>query len=141
MKLSSTTIALSVIVFLIVTLSSIIVVFNVRNRIAEEDFVRNWANITEVQEEGTYLVYVYADWCPACQQIRNDVLAFYRDEPSGINLYYLDVDNTVGSPPAQFGNAGVPTMIVVEDGQWVNQVSGIEPVRNLLQSARDGELE
>ena len=139
MKLSSTKIALGLIVILIIVLTSIIIVFNARNRIPEEAFVRDWSNITEMQDEGTYFVYVYADWCPACAQLRNDISAFHRDQPNDINLYQLDVDNVVGQVPAQFGDSGVPTLIIVQNGVWANQVSGIQSVRDVLDAARDGE--
>ncbi len=141
MKLTSTQIAFGVIVLLITILSTIIVVFNARNRISEDDFVRSWTSVLSMQEEGTYFVYVYSDGCPACQQIRNEVLVFYRDQPNDIQLYYLDIDNVMGSPAPNLSVSSVPTIIVVRDGQHVDTLSGIPPIRELFQSARDGEFE
>ena len=140
MKLTSTKIALGVILLLIVSLSAVIVIFNARNRISEDDFVRNWSNVLEMQDDDTYFVYIYSDGCPACQQIRNEVLVFYRDEPSGINLYYLDVDNVSGAPSPTFSLTGVPAIIVVRDGVFVETITGIPGIRDLFQAARDGEL-
>ena len=130
-----------------IILIGIIVAYEIMNRIPESAFVRDWEEVTTMQEEGTYLVYIYQDDCPACQRIAQTVLGFYRESPEGINLFYLDVRypnrnaNFLNTLPEHLVPENTPSMIIVREGVWSELVVGETNVRNLLTSIREGEFE
>ena len=132
---------------LFIILIGIVIAYEVMNRIPESAFVRDWSEVTTVQDEGTYLVYIYQDQCPACQRIAQTVLEFYRESPQGINLYYLDTQypnrntSVLNNLPEHLVPSSTPSMIIVRDGVWSELVAGETNVRNLLTSIREGEFE
>ncbi len=106
------------------------------------EHIRDWetdfASITE-KEEGVFLIYSYAVWCPACAEIKEDVLAFADDAPRGYNTYLLDVSNIRGEWPFEPGGTSIPRMFVIEEGELVDEVVGMFDIPELLDEIRGGD--
>ena len=74
----------------------------------------------------TYL-YVYSVACPACIQIRNDMIALAVDEAEEGLIRFANIANTLGDPPASI--TGVPALLVYdENGDYVKTIVGTQVV-------------
>lgn len=104
--------------------------------------VASWNTFLTEQapEDETYLVYLYLETCGACQEIQQEVLSFALNHQDTIPLFLADANapllratasNRPGSATA------VPTLLLMQDGVVLQEVTGITPVRNLLTQVRD----
>lgn len=78
----------------------------------------------------TVLLDFYADWCGPCRMVSPLV-----DEIAEENPQYLVGKINVDSEPelaAAFGVASIPTLVVMKDGNIVNQSTGARPKPQIL---------
>lgn len=78
----------------------------------------------------TVLLDFYADWCGPCRMVSPLV-----DEIAEENPQYLVGKINVDSEPelaAAFGIASIPTLVVMKDGNIVNQSTGARPKPQIL---------
>lgn len=78
----------------------------------------------------TVLLDFYADWCGPCRMVSPLV-----DEIAEENPQYLVGKINVDSEPelaAAFGVASIPTLVVMKDGNIVNQSTGARPKAQIL---------
>lgn len=87
----------------------------------ELDHISNFENI-ENQTEGTYLVYYYSEYCSHCIAIKDQVIKFSLSNTLGMKIYFLDATNTEGT--RSLGLSGTPTIVVIEDNQFVELIVG-----------------
>ena len=84
------------------------------------------------------LVFATASWCGPCQSFKANTLS--RDDVAEAILanfepVYLDTDRN--GPEAQsLRISGIPTVIVMRDGEQVDRVSGALPTRDFLDFLR-----
>ena len=92
----------------------------------------NQDNFAEVKNsDKTVLVDFYADWCGPCRMVSPIV-----DEIAAEHPEYLVCKVNVDSEPAlaqQFGIASIPTLVVMKNGNVVQQVSGARPKAQILK--------
>jgi thioredoxin 1 len=69
----------------------------------------------------TVLVDFYADWCGPCQMMAPAVEQLAADD--GVTVAKVDVDANE-SLAAAWGVQGMPTLVVVSDGEETNRVVG-----------------
>ena len=91
----------------------------------------NKENFEEVkQSEKTVLLDFYADWCGPCRMVSPLV-----DEIAEENPQYLVGKINVDEEPAlaeEFGVFSIPTLVVMKNGQIVNQSAGARPKDQIL---------
>ncbi len=108
----------------------------------EFEYIRNWdtdyATITE-KEDGVFLLYYFTVWCPACEDIKEDVLTFAEDSPRGYNTYLIDMNNIRGEWPFEPSGGGIPRMFVIEEGELVDEAVGSIEILALLNEIRSGD--
>ncbi len=109
-----------------------------------EDFehIRNWDTDYEPiedKEDGIFFFYLYAEFCPACAEIKEDVFRFAHDSPRGFNTYFIDMTDIRGEWPINPGKSGVPRMLVIEDGELVDEVVGMFDIPELMAEVRSGD--
>ncbi len=83
----------------------------------------------------TVLLDFYADWCGPCRMVSPLV-----DEIAEENPQYLVGKINVDSEPelaAAFGVASIPTLVVMKDGNIVNQSTGARPKAQILAMLED----
>lgn len=133
---------------LFLILISSLVVFNAMNptyRYNDNRFesVFAWNTFFEEQapEEDLYLIYSYLETCGACQQIQQRVLRFAADE-SNVPLFLADANNPLLRATAQDFRPGtstvVPTLLVIQGNQLLEEVTGVEGVLNVLEALENG---
>jgi thioredoxin 1 len=75
-----------------------------------------------VEEYGAVLVDFYADWCGPCKQLEPIVEQVAAETDGAVAK--VDVDQHQGLA-REFGVRGVPTMVLFDDGEQVEQVVGV----------------
>jgi thiol-disulfide isomerase/thioredoxin len=97
------------------------------------------------QEEDVYLVYFYSETCPACQDIKREVLAFADNNNYDVPVYFVDLARV--SFPANrdeilTGYRGTPHMEIVLNGNYIGfYASGSVQIPNLLDEINSGQNE
>ena len=78
-----------------------------------------------LESEKTVLLDFWATWCGPCQQIA-PILEEIAQERSDVVICKVNVDEEP-ELAAQFGVTGIPMLVVMEDGQIVNEAIGARP--------------
>ena len=78
-----------------------------------------------LDSEKTVLLDFWASWCGPCQQIA-PVLEEIAQERSDVVICKVNVDEEP-ELAAQFGVTGIPMLVVMEDGQIINEAVGARP--------------
>ncbi len=76
------------------------------------------------------LLDFYADWCGPCRIVSPLVDEIANEHPN-IKVGKINVDNNP-ELAEQFGVMSIPTLVVVKDGQVVNQAVGARPKEQIL---------
>lgn len=77
------------------------------------------------------LVDFYADWCGPCKMLA-PVLETLANEVSDVEIVKVNVDLN-NELAARYGVMSIPTLIVFENGQKINQSVGFMPLEQLKQ--------
>ena len=76
------------------------------------------------------LVDFWATWCAPCKAIAPTIDALAEDFAGKIKVGKVNVDENTATP-AKYGVRGIPTILVVKEGQVVDQVVGAVPKSQL----------
>lgn len=86
---------------------------------------------TEVlKSEKPVLVDFFATWCGPCRMVA-PVLEEIAEENENIKVVKIDVDQEPGLAQ-KFGVTSIPLLVVIKDGQVVNQSLGAKPKEQIL---------
>ena len=83
-----------------------------------------------LKSEKTVLLDFYADWCGPCKMVSPIV-----DEIAQENPQYLVGKINVDNEPElanEFGVMSIPTLVVIKNGEIVNQSAGARPKQSIL---------
>ena len=105
------------------------------NTIEITDF--NFEN--EVEKSSTpVLIDFWAAWCAPCRALAPTVDAIAEEYKGRVKVGKLDVDAN-GSTAARFNIRGIPTLLVVKDGQVKEQIVGAVD-KDVISKALDKHL-
>ena len=76
------------------------------------------------------LLDFYADWCGPCRMV-SPIVDEIAEERTDIKVGKVNVDEQPDLA-AQFGVMSIPTLLVVKEGQVVNQAVGARPKSQIL---------
>jgi thioredoxin 1 len=94
---------------------------------------------TEVEKSGTpVLIDFWAAWCAPCRALAPTVDAIADEYKGRVKVGKLDVDAN-GSTAARFNIRGIPTLLVVKDGQVKEQIVGAVD-KSVIMKAIDKHL-
>ena len=92
----------------------------------------NEDNFNKVRNnEGLSLLDFYADWCGPCRMVSPIVDEIAAEHPEYL-ICKVNVDQE-GALASQFGVVSIPTLVVIKNGNVVQQVSGARPKAQILK--------
>ena len=85
--------------------------------------------------EKTVLLDFYADWCGPCRMVSPIVEEIAEENPQ----YFIGKINVDEEPQlaAEFEVASIPTLVVIKNGEIVNQSVGAKPKAQILSMLED----
>lgn len=86
-------------------------------------------NLEELTSHGTVVMDIWAPWCGPCK-ILSPMLAELEQELDGLTVIKQNVDEDK-SIAAKYGVQSVPTMVIFQNGQAVEKVTGAFPKAKL----------
>lgn len=100
------------------------------------DRVKNFSDI-QTYEEQEYLVYYYTETCPACVDVKMDILEFADSNNAGVKVYFLDAANVNGTNELDY-MTGTPSLLTIVNGIIVDFTSGSISIPARLDAINDG---
>ena len=100
--------------------------------------ILNENNFDTETSTGTTLVDFYADWCGPCRML-SPIIESVADSLAGeVNVVKVNVDKSPNLA-RRFNVKGIPTILVVKDGNVVNRKTGMGTREQLLEFVTKGE--
>ena len=91
----------------------------------------NSANFEEIKNSSKpVLLDFYADWCGPCRMV-SPIVDEIADERDDIIVGKINVDEEPDLA-GEFGVFSIPTLIVMKNGEVVNQAAGARPKAQIL---------
>ena len=91
----------------------------------------NKNNFEEIKNSGdVVLLDFYADWCGPCRMV-SPIVDEIAEENPGYVVGKINVDDEQELAQA-FGVMSIPTLIVIKNGEVVNQATGARPKAQIL---------
>ena len=83
-----------------------------------------------IKSDAPVLVDFWADWCAPCKMIAPIVEELAEEFDGKVKFAKMDVDSNPNTP-TQYGIRGIPTLLIFNGGQPVDQVVGAVPKSTL----------
>jgi thioredoxin 1 len=94
--------------------------------------VINKDNFEEVSKSGVVLVDFWAEWCGPCQQMLPILDQFADSMGDKMTVGKVNVDENP-ELAGQFRVMSIPTIIVLKDGEMVEQLVGVQSADKLTE--------
>ena len=92
--------------------------------------ILNEENFKETIKEGITLVDFWAEWCGPCQQMLPILEDFSKQMEGKMKVGKVNVDENP-SISAEYRVMSIPTLIVLKDGELVDQMVWVKSVEEL----------
>lgn len=89
----------------------------------------NENEFSEVIKGKKVLIDCYAPWCGPCKML-SPIIDMISEENKIYEFYKLNVDEA-GDVASQYGIMSIPTLLIFENGEMVNQTTGFRSKEEL----------
>jgi thioredoxin 1 len=95
--------------------------------------VINKDNFEEISKEGVVLIDFWAEWCGPCQQMLPILDQFAEQMGDKMTVGKVNVDENP-ELAGQFRVMSIPTIVVLKDGEMVDQMVGVQTADKLTEA-------
>ncbi|MCP4523235.1 MAG: thioredoxin [Candidatus Gracilibacteria bacterium] len=95
--------------------------------------VINKDNFEETTKQGVVLIDFWAEWCGPCQQMLPILDTFSEQMGEKMVVGKVNVDENP-ELAGQFRVMSIPTIIVLKDGEMVDQMVGVQSAEKLTET-------
>ncbi|MCI0714146.1 MAG: thioredoxin [Chloroflexi bacterium] len=85
-----------------------------------------------LSSETPVLVYFWAEWCPPCKML-GPIVKEIAEEQSQLRVVKVDADDNPDIV-MQYGIMGIPTLLLIKNGEVAERVVGFRPKDKILDS-------
>ena len=82
------------------------------------------SNFDQETKSGVVLVDFWAEWCGPCRRISPMVDALAQEYQGRVTVGKMNVDENPDVPTSRFQVRGIPTLVVLKDGELVDTIVG-----------------
>jgi thioredoxin 1 len=79
-----------------------------------------------LKAKGVALIDFWAEWCGPCRMLGPTIDSLADQFQGKVKVYKMNVDENPNTP-TRFHVRGIPTVIILKDGQLVDQLVGNQP--------------
>jgi thiol-disulfide isomerase/thioredoxin len=101
--------------------------------------IMDFSNIDELGQDSTDLIYRFHPDCGACARIKSQVIDFAESNEQDLTVYMTHIDYEENLPPGYY--TGTPTLLVVEDGEIVDEITGATDIPLFFDDVNSGAYE
>ena len=91
-------------------------------------------NFDDETKKGVVLVDFWAEWCGPCRRLAPTVDALASDFQGRATIAKMNVDENPNVPASRFHVRGIPTLVVLKDGQLVDTIVGLVPKEDIVSA-------
>jgi thioredoxin 1 len=88
-------------------------------------------NFEAETKNGVVLVDFWAEWCGPCRRIAPIVEELASDYEGKATIGKMNVDENPNIPTSRFQVRGIPTLVVLKNGELVDTIVGLAPKEDI----------
>ena len=81
--------------------------------------------VRHVRKDGVVLVDFWAEWCGPCRRLAPTVDALASEYEGRVTVGKMNVDDNPNIPTSRFRVRGIPTLVVLKNGELVDTIVGL----------------
>ena len=85
-------------------------------------------------KDGVVLVDFWAEWCGPCRRIAPIVEELATDYEGRATIGKMNVDENPNIPTSRFHVRGIPTLVVLKNGELVETLVGLKPKEDIARA-------
>jgi thioredoxin 1 len=83
------------------------------------------SNFEQETKAGVVLVDFWAEWCGPCRRLAPTVDALAKEYEGRVTVGKMNVDENPDIPTSRFHVRGIPTLVVLKNGELVDTIVGL----------------
>ena len=92
------------------------------------------SNFDEETKQGVVLVDFWAEWCGPCRRIAPIVDQLATEYAGRATIGKMNVDENPNVPTSRFHVRGIPTLVVLKNGELVDTIVGAVPREDIVNA-------
>jgi thioredoxin 1 len=92
------------------------------------------SNFETETKTGVVLVDFWAEWCGPCRRIAPIVEQLATEYEGRATVGKMNVDENPNIPTSRFQVRGIPTIVVLKNGQLVDTIVGLVPKEEIVRT-------